>query len=404
MLTMIHSNRARVHGGKLTIDRKFHVGMQSFVEKIRAPIVSIHPEGAADETIMDPIEVSLDQLGYGVLVVKADASSAAVPAERGRIREQIAKSSLVYGNGLGAIARSLSVPYIMFVEYDLRTQITVATCQLPGTMRKVVRAVRRTAVYAGREIPEMLRAHSLHCNGYPIYDETRRFNSRRLLYLDSRMSQALVIPADRLRDRLAGRPNRPLRLLYSGRYEAMKGAADAVRVGLECIKLGLDIELHCYGQGILKPEMERLAAQAPGEPRIFVHDAIPYPELVERSRGFDAFVCCHVQSDPSCTYLESFGSGLPIVGYDNRMWRRLSQVSEVGFVSPSGQPALVARDVQKLAVNATTLASMSERARQFAMDHCFEREYERRIDAINAALASSGRAPSADRVAPAVRT
>lgn len=77
--------------------------------------------------------------------------------------------------------------------------------------------------------------------------------------------------------------------------------------------------MHCYGQGPLRGEMDRLAGQTAAHGQILIHDTIPYPELFERSRTFGLFVCCHVQGDPSCAYLETFGSGLPIVGYANRM-------------------------------------------------------------------------------------
>jgi len=298
---------------------------------------------------------------------------------------------LVYGGVLGtpAIARAHDVPYIMVLEYDLRTQLVMAQTDVPNPLRRGVRAARCALRYAASAL-DMRLAHSLHCNGYPIFDETRWFNPNRLLYLDSRMSSDLVIDAERLHKRLAT-ARRPMRLLFSGRYERVKGADDAVRVALACIARGVDVEMHCYGQGRLRAEMSRLAAQgAPG--RIQIHDAIPYPELVERSREFDLFVCCHIQSDPSCTYLEAFGAGLPVVGYGNRMWQRLSSESAVGYVSPMGAPEAVAEHVARLSANPQTLAEMSERARRFAAEHAFEHEFSRRCEAINRELE---RAPSA---------
>lgn len=159
-----------------------------------------------------------------------------------------------------------------------------------------------------------------------------------------------------------------------------------MRVAIECGKRGLDIEMPCYGQGPLRGEMDRLAGQAATHAQIHIHAAIPYPELVERSRTFDLFVCCHVQGDPSCTYLETFGSGLPIVGYANRMWRRLCAESRVGFASPIGQPDAVADAVGRLAADDVTPSEMSRRARSFAAEHSFEKEFARRRDAINAVL------------------
>lgn len=397
MLTMIHANPAHIIDGRLRVDRKFHLGMLSNVQKVEAQIVTVHWDDGGEGQIMDPVEVPLDKLGYGVMTVKVNRHGMPEPQELERLRSQIARSRVMYGNALGSvsIARELGVPYVMFIEYDLKTQISVATSEVKSPVRKAVRMLRCALNYALNQVPEMRNAISLHCNGYPIFDESRRFNDNRLLYLDSRMTRDFVISEEDLAARLENRHRRPLRLLYSGRYAAMKGANHAVKVGLECIKLGIDIEMHCYGQGDLKQEMQALAAEASGKARIFIHDAIPYPELVELSRTFDIFVCCHVQADPSCTYLESFGAGLPIVGYNNRMWKRLSEESGVGFFSPIGEPKLVAEGIYKLAMQNDLLVSMSHKARNFALEHCFEKEFELRTEAINAALAST---PARNRI------
>jgi len=389
MLTIIHANPARVVDGELWIDRKFHSGMQAYLASVRAPIVSVHPEAAPGEAIMDMTRVPLAELGYGVLTLKVDKAQRTLPSELPKLQDQLARTELMYGGGFGGteIARARGIPYILVLEYNLRTQVTVTMSQVPGALRRGVRALRCTAQYL-RGIPSMSAAAGLHCNGYPVYDESARFNRNRVLYLDSRMSAEMVIPQAALQARLADRPaqaQRPLRLLYSGRYEAMKGALDAVRVGVECLRLGLDIEMHCYGQGSLAPQMRELA-QSAGAGRIQIHDAIPYPELVERSRGFDVFVCCHIQADPSCTYLESFGAGLPIVGYDNHMWRRLQADAGAGMSSPLGDPQRVARDVERLARDASLLAQLSQRARDFAAHHTFETEFARRTDDLNRAL------------------
>jgi hypothetical protein len=98
------------------------------------------------------------------------------------------------------------------------------------------------------------------------------------------------------------------------------------------------------------------------------------------------FVCCHVQNDPSCTYLESFGAGLPIVGYANRMWERLCDASGAGLCSPIGKPHLVAADVRRL-TNRADLATKSVQALDFARAHSYETEHGKRIEALNEVLA-----------------
>lgn len=391
MLTMVHNNRAQLENGVFKVDRKFHVGMQSYVRGVNAPILSVHPQCSPDASIMDPIEVPYAELGYSVMTLKTDKSMQPFPVERERLRDAILRSQLVYGGDLGSaeLADRFGVPYILAREYDLRTQISVAMSQVSSRLRRAARALRCALSYV-RDVPLIHRAAQLHCNGYPIFDSTKWFNDRRLLYLDSRMSADMVIPGAELQARLSSRVGRPLRLLYSGRYERIKGADDAVRVALACLRRGMDIEMHCYGQGSLRDQMRRMAAEAPQGKRIHVHDAVPFPELVALSRTFDVFVCCHMQNDPSCTYLESLGSGLPIVGYGNRMWRRLCEASSAGLWSPMGKPEAVAASVQNLVADLDMIDTMSMNARQFAIRHTFEREFTLRIDAINYYLGSTG--------------
>jgi colanic acid/amylovoran biosynthesis glycosyltransferase len=395
MLTMIHSNPARIANGKFRVDRKFHSGMKLNVESIQEPILSIHPENAADAQVMDAIEIPLDELGYQVMTVEVDSSGRASAGDRQRLRSQISRSKLLYGTSLGgaSLAQEVATPYITIREYDLQTQIKFTTSAVSSVLRRTVRTIRCFLSYVFSLIPEMRNAYGLHCNGYPVFDEARRFNERCLLYLDSRMLSSMVISPDDLQTRLMGFRSRPVRLLYSGRYEVAKGALHAIQVGLECKRLGLEFEMHCYGQGSLKNEMVALAASKGNKEQIFVHDAISYPDLVSLSKTFDLFVCCHIQSDPSCTYLESFGAGLPVVGYDNRMWKRLCKESGAGFATALGSPKLVAQSIKKLLDHENLLAKMSHLAREFALAHSFELEHALRISEINAALKSISNQP-----------
>lgn len=393
MLTFVNSNPALVRDGRLHVDRKFLTGMLRNAETIDAPIVTVHPRYDEADTTMDLIEVPCASLPFKVITAVAGA-----PPEPA-LRAAVAGSEMVYGSlewGVEGLVSESRIPYVLVLEYDLQTQVTVTSSQVSNPLRKLVRKLRCTASFHRDAVPRMRGAAALHCNGFPVYDESARYNDERLLYLDSRMSADMVIGESQLQARLAERRRRGrVRLLYSGRYEPMKGSIDAVKVAIECLRRGLDIEFHSYGQGGLRDAMRALAAQSPAPERIVVHDAIPYPDLVERSRDFDAFVSCHVQSDPSCTYLESLGSGLPIVGYANRMWSRLVAECGCGAATPIGDPAAAAEALGKLLADAGRFDDMSLRARRYALNHTFEDEFALRTNAINAMLHAlrAGRSP-----------
>jgi colanic acid/amylovoran biosynthesis glycosyltransferase len=386
MLTMFHPNAALIEGDRFVVDRKFLTGMQRYASGIKSPLATVHPKLTATETIMDRVSVPLRSLPYDVSVIDADWRWQPLPHEAERLRALVAKTKLAYYGffDVSALCKQHGVPEVLMLEFDLLTHLLVNTVEVVGPPRKLVSGARTLRDFVSL-IPAMRRALSVQCNGFPVYAEMAHFNPRRrLLYLDSRMSSDSVIDEPVLLQRLASRDAGKLRLLFSGRYAAMKGAVDVVRVGLEALAQGLDIELHTYGEGPQGDEMRSLAAASQG--KIQVHDVVPFPRLVELSRGFDIFVCCHVQSDPSCTYLESFGSGLPIVGYANRMWHGLRRASKLGAESPTGQPRQVVEALRMYLSQPQRLRADSLAARNFALDHTFEAEFDKRIDDLNAVL------------------
>ena len=396
LLSMFHANPATLEAGIFSTDRKFLVGMQRYARDIPASLITVHPRLLPDERIMDPVSVPFDALPYRVAVVDTDAVWRPAVHEMTRLREVVAASDLVYHGffNVGPLCSALGVPEVLVAEFDCQTSITSATVDARNPLVKLVRGVRAWRQHQGL-MPAVRRALSVHCNGYPVHAELSPLNPHCVLFLDSRMDARDVIAEHRLVRRLAERPGR-LRLLYSGRYEHMKGASDVVSVGLACLARGMDIELHLYGQGRQAALMREQAAASKG--RIQVHDAVPFPELIEISRGFDVFVCCHVQNDPSCTYLESFGAGLPVVGYGNRMWRGLHSDAGAGVVTPMGDVPAVVDALKAYADDETMLAQHSHAARNFALAHCFEKEFEKRVSDLARCLAECTRT---DRASPA---
>jgi len=71
-LTMLYSNPARIDNHLFKVDRKFHVGMQTYAEQIQVPLTTVHPEMVPGQPIRGPIEVPYSELPYRVLSVKTD--------------------------------------------------------------------------------------------------------------------------------------------------------------------------------------------------------------------------------------------------------------------------------------------------------------------------------------------
>lgn len=385
MLAMVHTNPVRLRDGVLLVDRKFHTGMHEYLRQLDVPLLSIHPEMPADQnagTIMDAIEVPEREIGYRLLTV-ADASGVLGPRDRQQVGAALREARLVYGGGLGTlgVATGMGVPVVGMLEYNLKTTIVFATAGVANPLRRTLKVAGAVRYYAKNVAPLMRRSTLLHCNGYPVYEEAAWLNPRRLLYLDSRMRKEMVISEEELEARLRARPSRTLRLLFSGRFELAKGVLETIRVAAECQKQGLDFELHLYGHGSQRAEMDRVIKQNGLEAKVVVHEPVPFPELVEIARGFDVFICCHTQDDPSCTYIESLGCGLPIAGYANAMWRSMHTDCRAGVATPQDASAL-ATELVRLVRDHNRLDAVSRTARTFALQHTFEREFTRRTDSL----------------------
>ncbi len=397
MLTLFHANPARLQDGRFLVDRKFHTGMQEYRRQLDCPLLTIHPELPAgrEATVMDLVSLPESELGYRVITTQVDEAGHVLPADREKVRAAVIASRLIYGGRTEALrlAQLHSVPIIGVLEYNLKTTMVFASSGVEGALRRAKKRAGALRYYMREVFPIMRHAALLHCNGYPIFEESARFNRHRLLYLDSRMGGDMVIPEETLRARLADRKRRKPRLIFSGRFEPAKGALDAVRVGIECLRAGLEFEMHLYGQGSQRAKMDRLVERHDAGRSVFLHAPVPYPELMELSRGFDVFVCCHVQDDPSCTYLETLGCGLPIAGYGNAMWRSMNRHAKSGIVTPLGKPAALATALRRLLGDPAELDTFSLDARRFALEHTFEREFALRTQSL-ARLYSNSRQAS----------
>jgi len=388
MIILPSYSPARIEGDYCYIDRKFHTGLCLFTAKLKRDWLALVPSLKRDEQKMDFIRLPMSEVPYRIKTVDCDNQFNLTSVENHQVEALVAGSDLVYGLGFNTdkFARRHGIPYIPIVEYDFETNLDIALLRVNNPLRRLSRYLKTCIGYL-RETIAMRGGVSVHCNGFPIYRQSRRFNKNCLLYLDSRMYSEMVISPSVLEARLRSlEQGRQPRLLYSGRFEPMKGALDVVRVGVELARMNVGFELHIFGQGpdkgLMVDEVKRRAAAK----QIFIHDAIPYPDLVEFSRTADLFICCHVQSDPSCTYIEAFGSGLPIVGYKNRMFGGLLERCEAGVATPIGDAIKCAEVVAGLLSDVDRFRTYSTRARDFSINHCFELEFQKRIDSVNDAI------------------
>jgi len=277
--------------------------------------------------------------------------------------------------------RNLRLKVVLVIEYTMETRLQIIRLDRGLSPLRKIKNTIWTLQQERRRRRAMRDADSVQINGYPAFDAYCKFNSNNLLYLDNRMWEELFATADEMADR-AVRLSRgaPIRLINSGRLEPIKGAQDLIPFSKALRARGTPFTLDIYGTGSLEAEItEAISAAQLGE-IVKLHAPVDFEtELVPISRrNADMFLSLNRQSDPSCTYLEAMGCGLPVVGYANRMMSKLAKESQAGWTVSLGDSDALAQKVSTLTKNARALHDAAANALSFARTHAFEIEFAKR--------------------------
>ncbi|MEM1431786.1 MAG: glycosyltransferase [Pseudomonadota bacterium] len=360
------------------LDTKFLVGMEHYVRAWPGPVTAVLAEAQAKPPFAT--FVRSDDLPFAVSTFTPGLKLAV---------ERIPADGLVLCGGdeaefvhLSAACAERGQPVILVLEYTLETRLRIAWLdQDRGVLRKL-RTTQWSMAFERRRKAAIRRAAGLQCNAYPTFDTYGHLNPQTMMYLDNRITEDLLVRPEEQAARAARlAAGGPLTLVYSGRLERLKGAQDLVPVAAGLAARGVDFVLHVFGPGSLSDEIRSEAVRHGLSERVILRGTVDFAkDLVPFVRSSaDLFLSCHRQSDPSCTYLETLGCGVPVIGYANRMWARLQGQSNGGWTVPMGETGRVADLIAELDRDRPALVSASAAARAFAARHLFGAEFAQRI-------------------------
>ena len=227
------------------------------------------------------------------------------------------------------------------------------------------------------------KCDSIQANGYPAFDIYKKYNSNIIMYLDNRMTSEMIATTD---DMLAREErlnkDETVKIIHSGRLEAIKGSYDIIPIAQELLRKEVKFELHVFGTGNLEIKIKRDIKRYKLENQIFMHGSVDFEKVLVpfAKKNGDIYLSCHRQSDPSCTYLENMGCGLAVVGYDNHMWKALCHESKAGVAVKLCDTKASANSILRMAKNPSELIKYCKAAQEFALKHSFENEFIKRIE------------------------
>ena len=378
-LLIVSTLKARVgNGGRLILTRKFIEGMNAYAAYWPGPVTTLVTITGERDSNLDHEEVDDASAQFRV---------EALPDSLDEQARRLSRAALVLGSVvskdiyLADLCRTAGVPIVYVSEQSLRTRKQMVDAATSNPILRLRRKLWETRTER-RLCRLAAQAVGIQCNGTPTFEAYSRLNPRPLLFFDSRVTGDVVASQDEIRKRIATLlSGAPLRLAFSGRLISIKGVHHLPIVAEELRRLAVPFVLDICGGGTLEqPLRHRIESRGLGD-CVRLRGVLDFhTELVPFIKtSVDLFVCCHVQGDPSCTYLETMACGTPIAGYANEAFRGMLDESDVGWAVPMNKPRELARLVAMLHRNRPALVRAAFEAREFALKHAFENTFRRRV-------------------------
>lgn len=335
----------------------------------------------------DNVEVAPGDLPFKLAVVDFRSEEAR------RVLSDVAVAIVGIGHRvthMSAWGRELNVPIVYGSEYSLKTRLQVERAEVANPIILARRIFWH--INLERKQRRAIRlADGIQCNGTPTYDAYKDISPSPMLFFDGRMSEdMLVTDADQAERHARLRRGEPLRLAWSGRLNRMKGAHHLPAFAAELKKLGVPFKLEIFGGGVLEPSLRKEVSQRGLDDCVDVKGYVDFVNVLtpHMQKNVDIWVCPHVQGDPSGAFLETFGSGLPIIGFDSEALTGMLRLAEAGRTVPLGDAKALAASVARASRDREDLINWSTAARAFATEHTFDKSFKRRMAHIDRILSS----------------
>jgi len=368
--------------GAVQLSKKFITGMEAYCSRWPGVVECMAERAAEPDTknMMDAVWCNSDELPFRVKLVSKIMSPETFSYLKGAAIVVGAQDKRMFG--LHARLRVMGIPSISATEYNLKCRLEIIKHNPElSIVKKAYRMVRE--YYHDHQLSEDLHlARGLQCNGVPTYNEYEAVNKNCILYFDTRTSAEMCASSEQLisRDLRIFDKNCQVNLAFSGRLIEIKGAQFLVPFAAELRRLRVPFTLKIFGDGHLKESIQQEIDDLELNDQVKLMGVLPFKDLmVELSNNIDLFVAPHIQSDPSCTYLETLAAGVPIVGFDNEAWQGILDRALVGWSVPINDVLALAEKVQELYKDRWNWSNIARSAADFARQHTYEKTFDRRV-------------------------
>lgn len=266
-----------------------------------------------------------------------------------------------------------SVPVVYSVENTLKTRLDIYYSQSNLSFLDKARIYVGEIKHEKRFKQTIRKAAGIEINGDGAFTHYGRINPHTIRYYDHRIYQHDL---DNVQLPKHPKNGSVLTVAFSGRWIAIKGTDLFLEIAAQTYALNPDIQFVIMGDG----EYRNLV-QEYRYPNLQNLGFVKFdPEWKKYVRDYvDIMLLPHRQSDPSCTYFESLGMGVPVAGFFNDTLTPLVKQG-MGWEFSRFDVSAAAQKIVELNRDYALVTQRALRAHKFMSDKSFEKTSRMRAE------------------------
>ncbi|MCE8009465.1 glycosyltransferase [Aestuariivita sp.] len=155
----------------------------------------------------------------------------------------------------------------------------------------------------------------------------------------------------------------PLRVVYAGRANPMKGPLDWIDALAGLVAQGVDVQADWLGDGEMLEQMQARAAGAGIADRITFHGFVAdRPQVLQALREAHLLLFCHLTDESPRILIEALHAGTPLVGYGDPFAKSLVDENRAGTLVSRGAVTALTAAMAALAQDRDALSERIARA------------------------------------------
>jgi glycosyltransferase involved in cell wall biosynthesis len=221
----------------------------------------------------------------------------------------------------------------------------------------------------------LLKGRALHERYVPYARNAKDFEDTS--YLSSEIVSGALLDA-----RLATLfSDRPLRLVYCGRFEKRKGVATSIELVGAARREGAQLELDLIGDGPEREVLQALGKRLGADRWLRFLGKRGYgPDLLRELAGYDALLFTPLAEDTPRMIFDGYAAGLPLIGSDIEYVRSCSLRDKAALVLPARDREKSVRTLVDFSKGPQDVAALSRAALAAAHVHAADAWYRRRAN------------------------